>query len=410
MLNELIMRKIYYLFLVVVFSLLLSWQLPKLFRLATDERLSYPFTYYSCVINDFCRVETGEQGVNRLDRQGREYSESEFDSILPMFNYRQLIKDGRLPDSIRGVPVSAKVISQNSFFYRYRPADFQRPSIDLYPLFESMSGKVDLEMPGDVFQLHDSIVFFVPEGNSIDAAKGRLYNELLQRRGFQAPSRLVAGTPTTRKAYDEGYFIVDNNFQVFHMKMVNGKPFIKNTLIDTSLQVKQIITTEFADHRFYGFLFDQNDQLYIITTDNYKLQKVEIPSFRLADCQLFIMANMFYWNVQVTSSEGQTLFALDASTLQKVDEMSYPPAINSKVQWMKWLFPFVLTFESANNQFVAPRIQFSGWEFLPLSLVLTLFVLLINYRSKSRQFGFLCWVAATGLYGFLSFLLLRNNH
>ncbi len=408
MINEFIMRKISYLLLVLVSTVLLAWQLPKLFRMATDERVSYPFTYYSCVINDFCRVEASEQAVKRLDRQGRDYSEAEFDSILPMFNYRQLVKDGRLPDSLRGVPVSAKMISHHSFFHRYRPADWQRPAIALYPLFESMSGKVDLEMPNGVFQLKDSLVFFVPGSNSIDHDKSHQFNDVLQRRGFRAPARLVAGTPSARKAYDEGYFVVDDKHQVFHMKMVNGKPFIKNTAIDTALQVKQIITTEFSDRRFYGFLFDKEDQMYIITTEGYRLQKVEIPPFRLADCQLFVMANLFYWNVQVTSAEGQTIYALDAKTLQKVDEVSYPRLEGGKTHWMPWLFPFVVSFESSFTQFVAPEIEFTGWRFLPLSLVLGLMALLVMPRSK-RDYPSVLWVIVTGLYGFIAYLLLRKK-
>ncbi len=403
------MKKLSYIILVLVSTLLLAWQLPNLFRLVTDEAVRYPFTYYSCVVNDFCRTEVDGQVIKRLDRQGREYSEEQFDSILPMFNYRQLVKDGRLPDSIRGVPVSAKIISQNSFFHRYRPADWDAPSIALYPLFESMSGKVDLQMPNDVFHLTDSVVFFVPDGNGIDAEKGLLYNEALKRRGFIAPARLVAGTPTARKAYDEGYFVVDKSFNVFHMKMVNGKPFVKNTAIDSSLQVKRIMTTEFPDHRFYGFLFDKEDQMYIITTEGYRLQKVEMPPFRLDDCQLFIMANMFYWNVQVTTPEGQTIYALDAKSLRKVDEVYYPRPINNKEQWSSFLFPFVVSFQSSVSQFVMPTIHFSGMKFLYGSLLLGLIYIAMMRRTIKRNYIPLIWVIATGIYGFIACTLLRRN-
>ena len=74
-----------------------------------------PFTLYSEVVGEFVSLDnSGEEGSRYYDYAGREYTESEFDSVLPSFYYRQLVMDGRLPDSIHGVAVSPSMLEEQS--------------------------------------------------------------------------------------------------------------------------------------------------------------------------------------------------------------------------------------------------------------------------------------------------------
>ena len=85
-------------------ALLLLWQLPWCYNYFIVKPEKSPFTLYSFVIDDFAMIvqEEGEGAVRR-DASGNVYSETAFDSILPMFYYRQLASDERFPGKRRGV-------------------------------------------------------------------------------------------------------------------------------------------------------------------------------------------------------------------------------------------------------------------------------------------------------------------
>ena len=50
-----------------------------------------------------------------------------------------------------GYEVLPKIVQTENFNFRSAPTDINTPSIRLYPLLESMSGRVDLKMPGITF-------------------------------------------------------------------------------------------------------------------------------------------------------------------------------------------------------------------------------------------------------------------
>ena len=92
-------------------------------------------------------------GLIRRDQSGNNYTQEQTDSILPLFYVRQLMADERFPDSLMGVPVSPRQVQITNFNFRVSAADINAPSVPLYPLLESMSGRVDLKMPDDVFRI-----------------------------------------------------------------------------------------------------------------------------------------------------------------------------------------------------------------------------------------------------------------
>ena len=114
-------------------------------------------------------VDFAGDGIVRRARGGRTYSAREFDSILPTFYARQLLNDERFPDSLCGVAVTPRLLQSENFMFRSTPAEINKPRTGLYPLLESMSGRVDLEMPDDVFRITSSgIEFVVMATNRID--------------------------------------------------------------------------------------------------------------------------------------------------------------------------------------------------------------------------------------------------
>lgn len=215
--------------LVVLCTVLLAWLLPTFYGLFSEVHSGRYFVYYSSITNHFCSVEREADSKKMIRKDvttNEEYNLNQFDSILPLMYYRQLLADGKMPDSIQGKKITVKDANTKSFFFRYKPTGKNSPAIGLYPLFEASSGRVDLKMPDDVFRLSSEIAFIKPETNTIDEEKTARFQKLFTEVGFSFPAKLVAGNPSPRKPYDEGYFVIDNNDRLYHLKLEKNKPYL----------------------------------------------------------------------------------------------------------------------------------------------------------------------------------------
>ncbi|WP_051536207.1 DUF4857 domain-containing protein [Marinilabilia salmonicolor] len=380
-----------------------------LWNIATDKPNHYPFTYYSSVAETFGIRETINEQTTLKDAQGNTYTQAQFDSILPMVYFRQLTREGNLPDSLQGVEMNQKIIAMNNFYFRYRPADKNKPVIPLYTLFESMPKRVDLEMPGDRFRLTRKLEFVQPETNTIDIEKSNQFDAALREKGFLGPPKIVAGNPTTRKAYDEGYFIVDSQNKLFHLKMVNGRPYVSSVDLPENINPVWITVTEYPARQFYAFLITDDGRLFTIFTGGYEVKEIPVPAFNPERDNLLIMGNLFHWNVEVTSETAQTLFAVGASDYQLKDSITFSaPEENEKLYNI--LFPFSLRFTSVNNEFVKPRIEFTGFGYLISAVLLLLgYILIRRYQKKSIRFWTAALIFLTGTFGLLASIIIGNT-
>ena len=126
------MRRFSTILLYVTIAFLLLWQLPWCYNFFVVKPEKTPFTLYSFVIGDFAQMGQEEgKGSVRRDLAGNIYSEAAFDSILPMFYFRQLMSDERFPDTIKGIAVTPKMVQTENFNFRSVPSDINAPSIGL---------------------------------------------------------------------------------------------------------------------------------------------------------------------------------------------------------------------------------------------------------------------------------------
>ena len=381
---------------------LLSWIIPSLVELSLDSSSRYPFTYYSSVINQFCYFDQEDDNVRGRDMSGRTYTDAEFDRVLPMFYYRQLAMENALPDSIQGVPVDLHTIARNNFFFWYKPKDKNTPVIALYPMFESCSGKVDLENPSDMFRLKENIEFIDMATNRVDEQKSARSQPALEKAGFAFPARWVAGIPTSQKSYDEGYFALDGEGRLFHVKMTNGKPFVKDTKVR---DISCMLPMEIENRSLYGFLFDTRHTLYYLSTDGYRLVKV-LDDVNPDKDRVSIMANMFYWTVAKTTPDGEHTYALESRSMHRVDSLFRPAPESAWDKTLPYLFPFTVTFQDSTNSYIYPRV--SGYYFpsLPLNIVLAVVTLIVYRKDRSRG-KYLAGIITlcTGIAGFITVCL-----
>lgn len=387
---------------------LLSWIIPSLVQLTTDSSVRYPFTYYSSVINQFCYIDPADERLMGKDLDGNSYTDAEFNRVLPMFYYRQLAMENALPDSIQGVPVDLQAIARNNFFFWYKPKDKNTPVIELYPMFESCSRKVDLENPDDMFRLKERIEFIDMETNRVNEEKSARFQQALDAAGFSAPAQWVAGIPSCMKSYDEGYFVLDNRNNLFHVKMTNGKPFVKDTKVGTSIKTLAMFPKEMENRSLYGFLYDTDGTLYYLSTDGYRLVKV-LEGINPDIDRISVMANMFYWTVVKESPSGEYTYALENGTMKQVADLYRPATPSTWDKVSPYLFPFTVGFGDSSNSYIYPRVSAYHFTALGLGALLAIITLALYRRQKPyAKYTAAAISLFTGVAGFITVCLIAR--
>lgn len=394
-----------------VTSLLLMWLLPSLFHKLTFKPDRYPFVYYSTVLDELAIIDYQDKAYPMTSISGVKYSAEEMDSLLPTLNYRQLMNDGRLPDSIKGQAISPRLLRTKSFSFRFNPAETDSPDCGLHILFESMPKRGGLTLPDDVFRLNHKMEFIKAVSNSVDAVKSNIFQEELIKQGYSFPAKWIAGNPNPRKAYDEGYFSLDNDGQLFHIKMVNGRPYIRNTGIGQGVDIAFFSMLEVADKRFYGFLFSKKGGVFIILNEagNYQIMKLDIPQVDIKKDQVLIMGNPFDWTVSVINDDGKFCYALDNGTLKQIDKYSIMRVPGKWETCVKWLFPVYLTFDNKYSGFLAPHFYFTGFYALILNVGLAVCYCFVCREIRIVKFLKMFYVLFTGIAGFFALLILPKT-
>ncbi|CQB87429.1 Uncharacterised protein [Chlamydia trachomatis] len=363
------MKIFFKLLIAVVSALMLIWGITSLAALLQRGGDYVPFTLYSEVVGEFVSLDnSGENGSRYYDYAGREYTESEFDSVLPSFYFRQLVMDGRLPDSINGVAVSPSMLEEQSFIFISHPSSINCHITPLYFLLESMSKRVYLEMPSDVFRLGKKGIEFIDMSrNEVDRAKSALFQQALDTKGVTFPITLVAGNATTKKPYDHGYLLLDATGRLFNLRQTVGRPYLKEIALPNGVEPQQLFVTEYPSRAFLGFLADKAGQFYAITLPDYRLVKAELPPLDLTRDKLTIFGNPFYWTV-IRSRDGEALYtALEAGSLRRVKELRFEASEESSIA--RYLVPFQLSFTSPLHGYFRPEVHHFSWIGLLVWLV-----------------------------------------
>lgn len=294
---------------------------PWCYHFFADRSEPNRFVLYSSVIKDFAILEHTEGGVSYSDAHGGSYTEAEFDSILVTFHYRQLMSEGRLPDSLNGVAVSPQFFQRESFTFRSAPSEVNRPAVPLYFLLESMSGRVDLSMPSDVFRLTHSGIEFVDMGsNSLNKEKSRIFTEAMLKKGFKFPAKVASGNGTNRKDYDNGYLLTDSDGALYNLKMQRGRPYFRKIETPQGLDISHIFVTEFRNHRSLAFLIDSEGYFYVLEAGTYRIVKTALPQVDPTQTNISIIGNAFDWTVTYRTPTARHIYAIDAATLQLIAE------------------------------------------------------------------------------------------
>lgn len=409
-------KQLIYLFILLFVTLTGFWAIPALVKTATYDQARYPFVNYSSLLKEFCFNEFDGRKDALHDASGRVYTREQFDSVMPLLNYRQLHANGVMPDSIDGIAIEPKVLRTKQVVFRYSPSDLHTPEKGLYILYESLPKRMNLESPGDVFRLKNKIEFIDCAANTVNEKKSRLFQEALEKQGYAFPAQWTSGNLNIRKAYDEGYFSLDAEGKLFHIKMVNGRPYVRNTQIGKDIDVRHFSILEVSDKRFYGFLFDSGGNTYIIEENGGKYHplQLDIDPIDLDNDNLMIMGNMLYWTVSVEGPAGKEIFALRTESLERVGRHHIDKPENKWERYAGYLFPFYLTFKEKKSDYIFPSFHFTAWHAFILNALLAVAAILWWKPARNRKAFYFIFLLITGIVGAIAALLVpghkHNNH
>jgi hypothetical protein len=402
--------------LLMVSVFVFSVYLPQFFWKIFYKPKTYYFTMFSPVIDNFVIQKVTLEGAEYYDAVGSDLTRRDFDRLLPLLSARQLMFEGRFPDSLRGIKLNPEEIGINNIRLMIVPYNQDNDEIRVYPLFESQSGRVRLELPDDYFRITDKMEFIHAPSNTVNKELSELFTGELVSQNFAFPAKLIAGNPTTRKPFDEGYFLVDAGNKMFHCKMVQSKPFLARVPIPDSIHVGYIYVSEMNLKEFYGLIITTDNHCYLISYDNYRLIEMPVPPYDRSHDRMRVYGDLFFRNINVYSDTAVASLATDRNyrildTFQETWEGQY----ESSAGWFnEFLFPFSIHLKSEDSGFIGffihPPSLRSVWGILVFS---TLFLFLLALRKKSLKNNWIDFllVLTCGIYGLMAVLVIKplNN-
>lgn len=332
--------------LYITFAVIVLWQVPSAINMLLMKSYRNDFTLYSNLAGDFLSLGNYDGDMRYYSRNGEKYTDTQFDSLLPAFYVRQLVTDGRFPEELNGVKVTPQLLQINNFNFRVKPSDVNIPLIGLYSLQESMSKRVKLEMPDDVFRITDSgIEFLDMDTNSLKEEKSSNYTAALLKKGFVFPAQRIAGNPSTRKDYDNGYMLIDAEGELYNLRMTVGRPYVRHIAVAEGITPNYAFVTEFSDHKALGFMTDTEHNMYVIEKDN-SISLVEGFIYNPEKDAITMMGNIFDWTVRVTTDNTDNYYAIDANNYKCIDKR--------EKDYDGWQLPSI-SFTSYDDKFIKFR-------------------------------------------------------
>ncbi len=413
------MKKAYIVILVALSVIVLSWFLPWLYSIIFPVGVSDPFIAYSPVSRQMIVSETGQEknpAIYALDAEGKRipglYSKEQRDSLLPQIYFTQLMAREQMPDSIDGIELTVPALKHGQWVFTSLPRDINKVQPEVYLMMESMPARIDLEDPKEVFRFRNGRVEFIDmETNGIVEGRTRRFTDIFTERDFRLPVRSASANVTSRKPYDEGYLMVDDRGDIFHLKMQAGRPYMMKIRKPDSIDAQHVFIMENVDTRHLGLMTDANDNLYVIEREGYRICPLAVGKVDPTKDRISVVKNMFNWVVKISNSDGARWTVLDSDDYSKLADynISYSHSVSQVIA--SYIFPFELSFTAISDCYAFTRISDVSWRAVFLNVVLTLIILVVYRRRRSpgRNIALASVVTLVcGIFSFIPLIIIKD--
>ncbi len=400
--------------LLLTIVMVLSIIIPKYYWMAFEKRVRPTNFIYSSLKNNFISMNVKNKKMHLYDDKHREVSRREFESLAPLYYYRNLIYHGTMPDSINGFPVNMDEIKKNTIFFNIKSKDILTSQIQLFPLLESKPDGPKLNMPKDFFRIKDRMEFINCEKNKVEEAPTKLFTKALKDNGFVFPAEGIWGNPSTMKPYDDGYFVLDSGNNLFHIKKVKGKPVIHVKKLPSGIKPIYILITEMRLKEFHAVIITEKSEVYLVSFDNYKLIKLPIPEYDYRNTQLRFSGTILTRTILLSKDTLNSVVVTDRNykPIASISEASVDKWATDAGTILKTVAPFSLALKNSNTTFVDFYFKLTGLLSL-VGILLSLIVYFIidtKFREerKSTKTDYLI-ILFTGVYGLIALLLVPDE-
>jgi hypothetical protein len=398
--------------------------LPLLYEKICLDPVGKTHLFYSPVNCDFIYKEkitgpvpSGAVGLAMDHHSGLAYRKADgtyvdrqtFEKHLPFIFYKNMEIWGLLPITLNGQSFDKKTIKAGRRVLELKAREIpgRAPVSPLYPLLESNPGQARLVFPDDRFRMApDAMVFINADTNEKDKGLTDTFTRALTDKGFAFPARSVNGKFTVLKPFDEGVFLVDDQYRVFHVKRVDGRPWVVKTPISPELKIRHIKVSENRQKEYYGLALGDK-KVGLVSWETYRYIPLPLADYDPDHMDLKLIFNPLCCTA--VYSDGSVIRALAMGK-------NFGP-IKSYVHTMSranatlglgirdLLFPFRFRLGTQEeSEFISLSLETgSAWSLAGMVLCALLFTMGIRMgRGTWPKPGFLALVALTGIYGLIA--------
>lgn len=407
--------------------------LPMIYDKVFFKKIEKTHLFYSPVSQDFIfkeklvgPVPEEAQGFAVDHHTGIAYKKADgtylprvdFEKHLPFIFYKNMEIWGLLPLELNGRAFDKAAIKADRKVMELKSRNIpdKAPVVKFWPLLESNPGQARLVFPEDRFRTTDTAMVFInADTNTEDKALTETYTRALKDKGFRFPARSVNGKFTVLKPFDEGVFLVDADYRVFHLKRVNGMPQVVATHIPADLKTRHIKVSENKQKEFYGLLLTQDGKVNLLSYDNYGLIPVPIEGYDPDRMDLKLIFNSLYTTAVYSDDTIIRAVAMD-NTFTPVHSYVHTmsrvtPTTASKIH--DFLFPFALKV-GARETDEFTRVSFVPGNWISLGgmalCAVVFFGISVLGRGRRPDAGRLALVALTGIYGLIAVSLVEPDN
>ena len=402
--------------LMILAVVVMSVYLPRLYHMVLDEKTGKTQLFFSPVIKKFIyreMVGEGHQFVTR-DEDGNDYERQTFETMIPFIYYKNMELWGKLPLIIDGKTFDQKTIKKNRQVFELKPrmiAD-RSPRIQVFPLLESVPGRARLRFPEDAFRFTDRMEFISVDTNAVDEGLTVRFTRALKEAGFVFPARMVSGRVSILKPFDEGFFIVDAAYAVFHIKRVNGQPVVVKTPIPRDLRIRNIKVSENKKREIYGSLLTEKGELFLIACDNYKLIRLPVDNYNPDIMDFKLIINPLYRTA--IYSDDHTIYAVamdhDYQPVSRYQRVMFAGQRTMKDIIFKAVFPFYIKTADKSSGYLRFDMILNGWlsmSGIAFALLITIIYMRISKLSYKEHWLDPVFILFTGLFGVVAVILIK---
>lgn len=308
-------------------SLYSSWILGFLFIIFVANNLYFEkfhhqltkfYIFYSPIKKQFAYQKNyGEHQFSYGLEDGSTFDRKTYESFLPFVYWTDLDIQKKLPIMIDGVNYDKKMIKDARLSFSYNPKEASSDKLKLFPYINSIKTQGIIPFPEEMFYPTRSKFLVFHHDGDVEEKLTKELNELSKDAKISFPVQKIWGRATNMKVYDLGYFIKDNNGEIFNIRRGDNKLAIKK--LNLPKNVAYISINENSQRKLAGFAITENSEVFILDW-NFDAKEVKLDKFDYKTMSLRLISNPKYYQIRYDNAKEyrSSVFDKEFNFIQKV--------------------------------------------------------------------------------------------